>query len=160
MTTEEMYNAARFVALRMGRTEDEAHEDGLYFARQMQAAAGSGVTPLSNAGVEALREVLPSTLAPLQAEASSPEDAAYSDAGAGTPVVIPLAPSSPSPAPVFPTVSTPSEIGYLGHLAQLRKYGPRQLDAWRRMGGRRRNRTLAEIEASTAGNRVKATRRR
>ncbi len=47
----------------------------------------------------------------------------------------------------LPKVRTRSERGRLGYEAMLRKYGKKQVDAWRRLGGRAPARTLAQIEA-------------
>lgn len=47
-----------------------------------------------------------------------------------------------------------SERGYLGYLATRARYGSRQMDAWRRTGGRKRNRTYEEIVGSIPARRA------
>lgn len=48
------------------------------------------------------------------------------------------------------SVVTRSESGKRGYEALLATYGERQLNKWRRQGGRKKHRTLAEIQESEA----------
>lgn len=40
-----------------------------------------------------------------------------------------------------------SEAGYRGYLVTEARYGTKQMNKWRRMGGRKPNLTLAEVKA-------------
>lgn len=56
------------------------------------------------------------------------------------------------------SVVSKSEAGYRGYLVTETRYGQRQMDRWRRMGGRPRNKTLAEIRA-LPGHEARSTSR-
>lgn len=49
-----------------------------------------------------------------------------------------------------------AEYGHWGHAALVKKYGQRQVNAWLRKGGRKKDPTFDEIMAST----VKPSRKR
>lgn len=89
---------------------------------------------------EALSRVLE-----LKAAASSPVAAETAGEGA-----LPF----PSPAKT-PSVVTPSERGRRGYLATEAKFGTAQMDRWRRTGGRKPNRTLAEIMGAIVPERAR-----
>lgn len=55
-------------------------------------------------------------------------------------------------------MNTHADAGRLGYYALLEKYGEKQLNVWRRKGGRRRHRTIDEIEAEAGATR--STKRR
>lgn len=105
------------------------HKDALAEVRAMQA------TP---SGVRALPPVVSS--------AGAGEDRTSGVRGDG----------SPAPAILnLPVVAGLREYGYRGYLAQEAKYGKKKVDEWRRLGGRKPNRTVAEIEAGIVPDRVR-----
>ena len=61
----------------------------------------------------------------------------------------------PPPSPAHPSVVTPEERGRRGYLATEAKYGKAQMNRWRRTGGRKPNRTLAEIMAAIVPERAR-----
>lgn len=156
------YETYRLASLGAGNTPEEAESDGLYGAWLAgQATAGAADTQLA-VGVRgtAAREcseagAIPASVAPalpFQAEASCPEQAANSEAGAGT-LLGHASDSGVScpPAPAKPKVRTQAEYGHLGHLEQVRRHGERKVRAWLRKGGRKPDPTFDQIMAATTG---------
>lgn len=47
--------------------------------------------------------------------------------------------------------------GFNGYVALVNKYGVRQVNQWRKRGGRRRERTLAEIKAASEPRRARSS---
>lgn len=58
------------------------------------------------------------------------------------------------------SVTTKAEAGLRGYHAQLARYGQRQVNAWRRKGGRRPNPTWDQIQAGTEPQRARSTSQR
>lgn len=56
------------------------------------------------------------------------------------------------------SVRTAAEYGAIGNMRLRAKYPKQTLNAWARRGGRRRNRTLAEIEANTEPKRARPSK--
>ena len=65
----------------------------------------------------------------------------------------------PPPSPAKnPSVVTHEERGRRGYLATEAKYGAAQMNRWRRTGGRKPNRTLAEIMGAIVPERARVQR--
>ncbi|MGE3704791.1 MAG: hypothetical protein AB7I13_05930 [Vicinamibacterales bacterium] len=58
------------------------------------------------------------------------------------------------------TTRGPRWHGRAGYVALVEKYGERQVKAWRRLGGRRPNPTLAQIEAGIEPKRARVKPKR